>query len=127
MSLDQDGSVTWTMPATGAAGLWRADNLNNIVQLLGKNSTGFGDAPQYGTPLYWTQWTWSQNLDSSVSLNSINSLNRSTAYAELASGQLLAQKVKTGFLGIGGFEAATDAGTANLIVNVASLDGTFNA
>lgn len=126
VSLDQDGSVTWTVPAVGESGLWKAASLNDIVAILGKNATGFGGSAQYTDPLFWTQWTWDHNLDSSTTLNSIVALNRSTAYGELIQNQTLEEKVKTGYKGIGGVECLTDAGTANLVINCASLDGLFS-
>lgn len=123
VSLDQDGTVTWTVPSTGAGNAWKAASLNTILKTTGKNTTGFDGQPYYDDKLYWTQWTWDKSLDSSVSLNSIVALSRRAAYGELLSGQTYSEKTHVGYLGAGGYEALTDAGTANIIVNCASLNG----
>ncbi len=77
-------------------------------------------------PLYWTRWTWDKALDSSTTLNSMLSANRSTAYAELMSGQSFEERIFVGPTGVGCIEALVNAGTGNLIVNGASSrDGGF--
>jgi hypothetical protein len=51
-------------------------------------------------------------------------MNRSTAYAGWSSALGLEEKISHGKIGgIGCIEAITDAGTANLMVNVASGNG----
>jgi len=77
--------------------------------------------------IYWTRWEVSVVLDSSVTLNSMRSLNRSTSYAELLSGQTFEETISMGHLGVGCVEALVDAGTGNLVVNVAtrSTSGRF--
>lgn len=107
----QDGSVTWSMPSD-----WARASLTEI----GETSRPFAySEKQY----YWTRWEVSAQLDSSCTLNSFMPLNRSTAYAELTVGQPFQFSVKQGEDGKGCVEALTDAGTANLIVNVASRAG----
>lgn len=122
-TLDQDGTFTWTMP-TGT--LWQAANLNDVEGI-----THFGTGNRhdllddYGR-LYWTRWEVSVALtDTSITLDSMRSLNRNTVYAELLSGQALSEKVSRGVGGISCVEARTDAGTANLVVNAAALGGDF--
>lgn len=109
-TMAQNGDVTWTVPTA-----WTA-------ALIG--SLGYTAPQMYPqVPLYWTRWSVSAALDSSVTLSSFLALNRTTTYAELIASQLWAQRVRKGVGGIASVEALTDAGTANLIVNVASLDG----
>jgi hypothetical protein len=62
-------------------------------------------------------------LDSSTTANSLRALNRSTAYMEIVSGRAIEQAVTVGPGGISCVEALTDAGTANLIINCASVGG----
>lgn len=124
VSLDQDGSITWTLPAIDTA--WKMETLNNILLKLGKIKTPLTGKPYYDMPLYWAQFTWDQDLDSSVSLNSIVALDHRTDYAEIPVGFVLESKVSHGLGGVGGVEALTDAGTANLIINVASLSGSLS-
>ena len=76
--------------------------------------------------MFWTRWSVSAALDTAVTLDHMAAANRSTAYAELLSGQTFEERIRHGFGGIGCVEALVNAGTANLIVNVASVqDGRF--
>jgi len=118
-SLAQDGTVTWTVPTA-----WKAANLNDILAALSM-AGGKWPGQEYNSQMYWTRWVWSAALTASTSLNSLHSLNRSTAYAELISGIPFPLKIRRGIDGVGCIQAKTDAGTANLIVNCASLDGNF--
>lgn len=111
-SLAQDGNVTWTMPTDWAKATLRAIN-----------SPSPGNVIYANTPLYWTRWQFSGGLDSSTTQNSWVALNRSTVYAELVSGQSFEERVNKGVGGFAAVEALTDAGTANLIVNVATRQG----
>lgn len=112
-SMAQDGTVTWTVPTD-----WKKASLTDI----GSPAPGAG-VVQRSEPLYWTRWEWSAALDSSVTLNSLLALNRSTAYGELVTGRVMELAVHRGVRGIGCIEARTDAGTANLIVNAATAPG----
>ena len=105
-----DGNVTWTVPSD-----WVADSLVGIGDALSAIGENVGVER-----LYWTRWEFSVVLDSSVTLNSMRSLNRSTAYAELLSGQVFEETISRGHLGIGCVEALMNAGTGNLVVNVAT-------
>lgn len=129
-SMAVDGNVTWTIPA---GTLWKAASLREIFELVGPSVLD----SVYNSPsmvlyasekLYWTRWVFSAQLnDTSVTLNSMLAMNRSTAYFEMVSGQILEEAVNFGFGGIGCVEALTDASTANLIVNVATeKTGEFN-
>ena len=110
-----DGLVTWTVPATTA---WTKRSLGNK---LGVTTT----SKEYGDKLYWTRWTTSAAFDSTTSVLQLRALNRSTAYAELQSGEWFEQLVSVGYGGVGNVEAVTDTGTANLIINVATMGEDF--
>ena len=105
-----DGNVTWTVPTD-----WVHNSLTKIGDALGTAAI-----PHIGDDLYWTRWEVSVALDSSTTLNSMLSMNRSTAYMELIPSQTFEERISVGPDGIGCVEARTDAGTANLIVNVAT-------
>lgn len=118
----KDGLVYWAVPAS-----WRAETLKNIYpNCPDKTISANGDYVVNDLRLYWTRWEVDTAIDSSVTLDAMWAANRSTAYAELLSGQCFEEKIKHGIGGIGCVEALTNAGTANLIVNAASLrDGRF--
>lgn len=119
-TLDQDGLVTWTVPAA-----WVAASLDDIEAKTGFSATRHTE-DAFVHALYWTRWELSAAItDTSVTQNSWRCLNRSTAYAELLSGQVLSEKISRGIGGTSCVEALTDAGTANLLVNVAALGGEF--
>lgn len=108
----QDGAITWAMPTDWAP-----------TSLLSAVSTTGAAVPHRGAPLYWARLKASAALDASTTLNSLLALARSTAYAELVTGRVLEFGVTRGHGGIAGVEALTNAGTANLIVNVAARAG----
>lgn len=108
----QDGNVTWTVPSA-----WTQASLVAI----GDTSLA---AYWSNAPMYWTRWQTSVVFDSSVDVDQFRALNRSTAYAELIEGQAFEMGIRTKGQGaISCVEALTDSGTANLIVNVATLVG----
>lgn len=113
VSHTQTGDATWTVPAT-----WTKSSLNRIGDtLLTSGSWAIAS-------LYWTRWEFSATTEATWNVASYYSLNRSTAYAELLSGQNYEQALQAeGPGGIAAVEALTDAGTANLIVNVATARG----
>ena len=105
-----DGNVTWAIPSD-----WVADSLLNI----GDASNAIGIHVSEPN-IYWTRWEVSLALDSSVTLNSMRALNRATTYGELLSGQAFEESITMGPGGIGCIEAKMNAGTGNLVVNVAT-------
>lgn len=107
----QDGLVSWT-PNAG----WLAATLREIYPTA-------PNTPYSDMKLFWTRWTVSAAItDTSVTIDSMVAANRSTAYAELMSGQTFEERIRHGEIGgFGCVEALTDAGTANLIVNVATF------
>lgn len=112
-TMAQDGSVTWSVPSA-----WAFGTLNEIA---GKNL--FSELMREN--LFWTRWTVSAALDSSTTLNSMVAINRDTTYAEIVPGQVFEESCTVGPGGISSVTALTDAGTGNLIVNVASRGRLF--
>lgn len=122
-TLDQDGTVTWTVPTN-----WKQDTLKNILDLTTDPTISYSNAsapaqnvnPYSALSLYWTRWTFNGALDSSVTLDHMLAMNRSTSYAELTASFAKQWRVRIGPGGYGNIEAVTDTGTATLIVNVAT-------
>ncbi len=115
MTFAVDGLVYWTIPAA-----WVAGKLSTIYPITPQtNYTNLN--------YFWTRWSVSAALtDTGVTFSSMTSANRSTAYAELLSGQPFEERINRGLGGVGCIEALTNAGTANLVVNVATVrDGKF--
>lgn len=113
-TLGQSGTVTWSIPSD-----WATTDLVTSTDMASAHS------PHVATPdMYWTRWEVSAALDAAVTLDHFHALNRSTAYAELLSGQNFEETVSRGPKGLAVVEALTDAGTANLIVNIASRTAT---
>jgi hypothetical protein len=71
--------------------------------------------------MYWTRWEWSAALDSDTDVAGMQALNRVTTYAEYLEGQ--AVEIRLLDRRFASVEALTDAGTANLLVNVGTLPG----
>jgi hypothetical protein len=109
----QDGNITWTVPAA-----WASASLKAAVPTAARNVGIFNHE------LFWVRLSVSAAMDSSTTLNSIGAINRDTAYMELVSGLPWDQSVTVGPGGISSVTALTDAGTANLLVNV-STNGRF--
>lgn len=107
-TLAQDGSVTWTVPNP-----WTRTSLVGIGDTTIKESWSIAN-------LYWTRWEVNGALDASCDIRTMIGLNKSTAYPELIEGKSLEFAVDTDYTAA--VEALTDAGTANIIINVAVLD-----
>lgn len=110
----QDGAVTWTIPADWTAATLRTTGIGGAVVAI----------PGSGQPKYWVKLTAGAALSATVTLDQVLAMNRSTAYALLTSGppgQWL--QLGMGTLRAGCIEARTDSVTANLIVNVATRAG----
>lgn len=103
----QDGNVTWTVPSG-----WLKTTLRAIATPVPASSTTHID-----TPLYWTRWEVSVQLDSDTTVAGMLGMPASTAYAELPTGESESFRLSKNVGGFSGVEAVTDAGTANLIVN----------
>jgi len=106
----QDGNITWTVPTA-----WVKATLEEINS---PSPSAWSPQIYRNDPFYWTRWQVSAALDSSTTLNSMIAMNRSEVYAELVSGKSFETAIHKGVKGIGCVEALTNAGTANLIVNV---------
>lgn len=104
---DKDGIVTWTVPSA-----WQTATIAELY------STMTVQTYYSNIPLYWTRWEVDAAItDTAVTIDSMSAANRSTSYAELASGQMLSADIVQRIGGVGCIEALTDAGTATLIVN----------
>ena len=112
-SMQIDGNVYWAVQST-----WEKESLSVIGDTALNESWS-------GPKLYWTRWEWDAALDS-TDIVQMRPLNRSTSYAELMEGQAFEHTVRTSETSesISCIEALTNAGTANLIVNVASVTTT---
>lgn len=120
-SLAQDGTVTWTVPAD-----WQLAGLRDIcnANAIRINAANF----RYSDGLYfWTRWTWNATMGTAVTLDHILGLNESTAYAEFPVGLSKMERIHMGLgrSGVAGIELLTDAGTGNMLINCAALDGYF--
>ena len=110
----QDGNVTWTIPTA-----WAAASLNRLYASKARKSSDV-----YNHKLYWTRWSVDAAFDASVSVNQMRPLARSTAYFELVPGELYEQLIPTtGYQGFSTVEALTDAGTANLVIQCGTING----
>lgn len=111
-SFGTSAAITWTVPTDWTAATLRvAGGAANAVQ-------------GGGLVKYWVRFTTSGAFDSSTTLNQLLSLNRSTSGAPLTSGRPgLWMELPTGANKAGCIEAKTDAGTASLVVIVATGPG----
>ncbi len=109
-SMKQDGSVTWTVPTA-----WTKNSLANIGETLPST------AERLHEDLYWTRWEWSAALDASIDIRTMLAINRSTNYGEYLEGQTV--EFKASDRELASVQALTNAGTANLVVNVGTLVG----
>ena len=107
-TLAVDGDVTWAIPTT-----WKKKTLLDIGDTILSGEDFTREA------LYWTRWEVSAQIDS-TDLKQMRALTRSPDYAELIEGQSFEMMNPMGVVErIACIEALTDAGTANLLVNVA--------
>lgn len=113
-----DANVTWTVPTA-----WTKSTLKNNGAVTATSTSGWVSQSPYTANLYWTRWTTSAAHTDPSTILQFRALNRSTAYAELVSGQTFAESFPAP-VGAGNsfasVEAICDAGTANLIVNAAT-------
>jgi hypothetical protein len=117
-SLAVDGTVLWTVPDP-----WPAASLKAIGTQIG---SGFefnlpSDAPRLATPMYWTRWEWTNAMDSSTDINAMYALAQTSKYAEYLTGQTF--EIMVSKREIASVQGVTNAGTANLLVNVGTLVG----
>lgn len=108
-----DGNVTWTIPAA-----WKRMQLGPVIGSTSAHAF-------YTDKLYWTRWSTNTAFDSTVDVLQFRALNRVTTYAELAPGEWFDQLVTVGYGGDASVEALTDAGTANLVINCATMGEEF--
>ena len=122
ISLAQDGAITWTVPSA-----WQLSTLDKLAAAAGESLDSSGQKYK-DTSMYWTKWTWNQNMDAAVTLDHILGINESTAYSELTSSTAYEGRVHHGFgtNGLGGIEMLTDTGTANVLVTCSAMNGYFS-
>lgn len=109
-SFGQDGSITWTVPTD-----WAKVDLATAVTTTG------AAVPQRTAPLYWVRFKVSAAFDATVSAASIVALAKSANGYELVTGRVREMLVSRGVGGFAGIEHRTDAGTANVLVNVGAV------
>jgi hypothetical protein len=90
------------------------------VDLKTAVTTAIPNVGVLGEPMFWARLVVSVALDASSTQNSWGAINRSTAYAELPQGIGFEEAITVGPGGQSSITALTDAGTASLIVNVAT-------
>jgi hypothetical protein len=127
-SFAQDGSMTWTMPATGA---WVKDTLHDIwvAGSLPANPVGVV-ASKHHVAQYWTRWHANAAMDSETTVLTALALPGLAATnngAQLVAGQVVDIYAPKDVGGIAGIEADCDAGSASLIVNCAAGAGGFTS
>jgi len=122
ISLAQDGAITWTVPSA-----WQLSTLVKLASAAGVSLDSSGQKYQ-DTNMYWTKWTWNQNMDAAVTLDHILGINESTAYSELTASTAFEGRIHHGLgsNGTGGIEMLTDTGTANVLVTCSAMNGYFS-
>jgi hypothetical protein len=115
VSLAQDASVTWTVPAA-----WVKTSLIDA----GDTRASLGIAQH---PMFWTRWEWDAANDSATTVDSMTPIEVSTAYAEMSTGENWEQSITVGPGGHIGVSALTDAGTALLQIVAATRAGGYFA
>lgn len=103
------GNVSWTVPSA-----W------TLATLINTGLSPSSSIPSTSQAMYWTRWEVSATLSATTRLTSMLAMNRSTAYAELLSGQIFEEMISKGIGGFGCVEAQMSSGTGNVVVNVAS-------
>lgn len=124
-SLDQDGNVTWTVPTDEVrTNLFQAGEATDADWIQQRRIAADTRAnrrilEQFG---FWYKIVFNQVLSSAVEMNQLRPLNGSTNYAEISVGQPVNEEITTDERGISVVEALTDAGTANLVVDLHATD-----
>ena len=116
------GTIAWTVPSA-----WQLSTLDKLASAAGESLDSSGQKYK-DTSMYWTKWTWNQDMDAAVTLDHILGINESTAYSELTSSTGYEGRVHHGFgtNGLGGIEMLTDTGTANVLVTCSAMNGYFS-
>ena len=132
-TLAQSGTIVWTVPTD-----WERAALGSSNQ---QGNAGIGETLTLGNvaysqmPLYWLRFEVTVQLTAGTVISSLTAMNRVTSYWDIplpltgdgtTAGQAGSQTlpfdflVERGPMGVGCIEAATQASTANLIVDVAT-------
>ena len=113
----QTGNITWTVPTDAIARSLQAISVTDAATVL-----AVALQPWFMVkPMYWYRIEVSVALDASVTVTGMQSMNRSTAYAELPVDVGDSFRIAQVPGGTGCIEALTDAGTANLLIRAATL------
>lgn len=118
------GNVIWTVPTDWTLGSLRS--IGEIGASANLFNANFLSKGTYIAPLYWTRWEVSAATEATWNVVGMQPLNRSTAYAEYPEGfgVEMAADVGPNGKGLSCVEALVDAGTGNLVVNVATKPDT---
>lgn len=104
----QDGAVTWTVPTD-----WLPSSLREA-------HAGSGSMPAANAAgIFWTRWEVSAAMDAATTINSMAAVPNGTP-SEWVAGAVIESSYEKGPGGWAYVQAKTNAGTANLIVNVAA-------
>jgi hypothetical protein len=110
-SMAQDGLVYWTINTA-----WVTCRLIDVYTSITKSSVTTKQ-------MYWTKWAFAAGLDSDTLIDGMYAANRDTShYGELLEGQPFELAFHKGEGYLGCVEALTNAGTGNLVVNVAAVN-----
>ena len=110
-TLAVDGNVTWTIPTS-----WTKKGLKDI------GDTSINTFPYATEELYWTRWEVSVALDSEVEITGMHALSRNTYFSEIFFDDTKKIAVNSSDLtGNTSFEAKTNAGTGNMIINAHAI------
>lgn len=117
-TLAVDGNITFTVPTA-----WTPVQLSQTQSPAPQNPPNNPSQvsvllPYNDKPRYWIRLSVSAVLSATVIASTMFSLNRSTAYAEMSEGSYLQFRTTDRPGGTACVEVLTDAGTANMIVNV---------
>jgi hypothetical protein len=121
-TLAQTGNITWTVP-TAWAKAFPGSTLQMPVDVSQQHQMPYADKQRY-----WTRWSVSAKLTTTVTINLMLPFNRNTThYGEAVQDSLTQLRTIKGLDGASCIELLTDAGTANAIVNcyISSPYGAF--
>lgn len=132
-TLAKTGTITWTVPTDWERAALGASNQQGNAG-IGETLT-LGNVAYSQFPLYWLRCEVAAQLTAGTAAQTVTAMNRVTSYWDIplpltgdgtTAGQAGAQTLPFDFLvergpfGVGCIEAATQASTANLIVDVAT-------
>lgn len=117
----QDGDITWTAPSA-----WSRVTLAELAAAGHIPVAALGSVPAgivRSESIFWARLSVSAALSATVNAAAILALPAASTYAEIIAGDKLDVLTPKRLGGSSGLLALTDAGTAKLVVNVASGNG----